>query len=250
MVHAQYLVVGSSHAALEAVSAIRMHDPEGSLALVTRDSRLPYSPTVLPYVVSGRSAPDNVFLRATDYFVGQRVAYMADRALTRLHPERNAATLSDGAEIAYDKLLLATGASPAIPPIPGIEQVPYHVLRTLDDALKLKAAVAASRRAIVLGGGLVGMHAAENLVKGGADVTIVEMQPQVLGSCGGRLHRTRVCRERRAHSHRTSRRQALARRRRRHGASGRWPDPRGGSAADGDRRKARHGLSCGQPRRA
>ena len=147
MVHAQYLVVGSSHAALEAVSAIRMHDPEGSLALVTRDSRLPYSPTMLPYVVSGRSAPDNVYLRAADYFAGQRVAYMADRALARLHPERNAATLSDGVEIAYGKLLLATGASPAIPPIPGIEQVPYHVLRTLDDALKLKAAVAASRRA-------------------------------------------------------------------------------------------------------
>jgi phenylglyoxylate dehydrogenase epsilon subunit len=182
MVHAQYLVVGSSHAALEAVSAIRMHDPEGSLALVTRDSRPPYSPTVLPYVVSGRSAPDNVFLRAADYFAGQRVAYMADRALARLDPERNAATLSDGVEIAYDKLLLATGASPAIPPIPGIEQVPYHVLRTLDDALKLKAAVAASRRAVVLGGGLVGMHAAENLVKGGVEVTIVEMQPQVLGT--------------------------------------------------------------------
>jgi phenylglyoxylate dehydrogenase epsilon subunit len=107
---------------------------------------------------------------------------MADCALARLAPERNAATLSDGVEIAYDKLLLATGASPAIPRIPGIEQVPYHVLRTLDDALKLKAAVAASRRAVVLGGGLVGMHAAENLVKAGADVTIVEMQPQVLGA--------------------------------------------------------------------
>ena len=110
MVHTQYLVVGSSHAALEAVSAIRMHDPEGSLALVTRDSRLPYSPTVLPYVVSGRAAPDNVYLRAADYFAGQRVAYMADRALARLEPERNAATLSDGGEIAYDKLLLATAA--------------------------------------------------------------------------------------------------------------------------------------------
>jgi len=96
MVHAQYLVVGSSHAALEAVSAIRTHDPEGSLALVTRDSRLPYSPTVLPYVVSGRSAPDNVYLRAPDYFAGQRVTYMADSGLAQLHPERNAATLSDG----------------------------------------------------------------------------------------------------------------------------------------------------------
>ncbi len=179
---AQYLVVGSSHAALEAIDAIRMHDPEGSLALVTRDNRPPYSPTVLPYVVSGRSALDNVHLRKPEYFSERRVACTLGRSLVRIEPERNLATLSDGVEIAYDKLLLATGASPALPPIPGIETVPYHVLRTLDDALRLKAAIAVSRRAVVLGGGLVGMHAAENLVKAGADVTIVEMQPQVLGA--------------------------------------------------------------------
>ncbi len=182
MAHAQYLVVGSSHAALEAVSAIRMHDVDGSVTLVTRDSRLPYSPTALPYVVSGRLAASNVYLRAADYFAKQRVNYISDRTLARLRPERNVATLSDGDEIAYDKLLLATGASPAIPAIPGIEAVPFHVLRTLDDALQLKNAIAGARRAVVLGAGLVGMHAAENLVKAGAEVSIVEMQPQVLGA--------------------------------------------------------------------
>jgi phenylglyoxylate dehydrogenase epsilon subunit len=57
MEQTKYLVVGSSHAALEALTAIRMHDAEGSLTLLTRDPHLPYSPTVLPYVVSGRSAP-------------------------------------------------------------------------------------------------------------------------------------------------------------------------------------------------
>ncbi|ABE38750.1 phenylglyoxylate:acceptor oxidoreductase PadH subunit [Rhodopseudomonas palustris BisB5] len=182
MMQAQYLVVGSSHAALEAVDAIRMHDAEGSIALLTRDSHLPYSPTVLPYVVSGRSAPDHVYLRTPAYFAERRVSYLPGRALARVAPERSAATLSDGGEIAYGKLLLATGASPALPAIPGIDAVPYHVLRTLDDALRLKAAIAASRRAVVLGGGLVGMHAAENLVKAGAEVSIVEMQSQVLAA--------------------------------------------------------------------
>ncbi|MCK0505408.1 NAD(P)/FAD-dependent oxidoreductase, partial [Aromatoleum anaerobium] len=63
MEQTQYLVVGSSHAALEAISAIRMHDATGTLTVVTRDAHLPYSPTVLPYVVSGKSAPERVFLR-------------------------------------------------------------------------------------------------------------------------------------------------------------------------------------------
>jgi phenylglyoxylate dehydrogenase epsilon subunit len=67
-----------------------------------------------------------------------------------------------------------------VPPIPGLRDSRFHVLRTLDDALGLKAALGQARRAVVLGAGLVGMHAAENLAKAGAAVTVVEMQPHVL----------------------------------------------------------------------
>lgn len=179
MEQTQYLVVGSSHAALEAITAIRMHDPDGTLTLVTRDAHLPYSPTVLPYVVSGRSAPDNVFLRDTAFFEHNRVNLRLGVALRKLHTDRNVAELADGVEIEYGKVILATGASPAIPPIPGIDSVPYHVLRTLDDATRLREAMQRSRQAVVLGAGLVGMHAAENLVKAGANVTIVEMSAQL-----------------------------------------------------------------------
>jgi phenylglyoxylate dehydrogenase epsilon subunit len=179
MEQTKYLVVGSSHAALEAVTAIRMHDPEGSLTLLTRDPHLPYSPTVLPYVVSGRSAPDGIFLRDEKFFADHHVQLKRGTALKALHVERNAAELADGSEIAYEKILLATGAAPAIPPIPGLDQVAYHVLRTLDDATKLNAAIRSSKQAVVLGAGLVGMHAAENLVKAGASVTIVEMAKQL-----------------------------------------------------------------------
>ncbi|MBB4197893.1 FAD-dependent oxidoreductase [Rhodoblastus sphagnicola] len=183
MPHAHYLVVGGSHAALEAVNAIRMCDADNNVTLLTRDRRPPYSPTALPYVVSGRASPEKLVLRTQDDFARQRVDYRAGAELARINPERKVAVLSDGAEIAFEKLLLATGASPAIPPIPGVETVPYHVLRTMDDALRLKQAIAKARRAVVLGAGLVGMHAAEHLVEAGAEVAIVEMQEQVLGAC-------------------------------------------------------------------
>ncbi|QTQ32217.1 Phenylglyoxylate:acceptor oxidoreductase [Aromatoleum bremense] len=179
MEHTQYLVVGSSHAALEAISAIRMHDATGTLTVVTRDAHLPYSPTVLPYVVSGKSAPERVFLRDDDFFARNAVSYRPGAGLAALDADANTAELADGTHLAYDKLLLATGTSPAIPPIPGIDTVAYHVLRTLDDALGLREAIAQSRQAVVLGAGLVGMHAAENLVKAGASVTIVEMSDQL-----------------------------------------------------------------------
>jgi len=180
MAQTEYLVVGSSHAALEAINAIRRHDVSGSLTLVTRDTHLPYSPTLLPYLVSGRSAPERMFLRDERFFAGQCVDYRAGRALASLRPERACAVLADGREIRYAKALLATGAEPVVPPIPGIDHVTYHVLRTLDDALRLKAAIAGTRQAVVLGGGLVGMHAAENLVKAGVEVTVIEMQDRIL----------------------------------------------------------------------
>jgi len=180
MPQTHYLIVGSSHAALEALAAIRMHDTAGSITLVTRDPHLPYSPTVLPYVVSGRSAPDNILLRDAAYFAAQQVTLRRGLALTAVDTTNNTAHFADGSSIGYAKLLLATGAAPAIPPLPGLPRVKYHVLRTLDDALRLRDALGSARQAVVLGAGLVGLHAAENLAKAGIAVSVVEMQAQVL----------------------------------------------------------------------
>src|SRR4030067_1161370 len=119
MQHTHYLIVGASHAALSALHAIRLHDPEQAVTLLTRDDSLPYSPTVLPYVVSGRSAPGRAGLRF-----------------------------------------------PVRPP-PA-------------DAPALREALPRVKRAVVLGGGLIGMHAAENLAKGGVEVSVGELQPHVL----------------------------------------------------------------------
>ena len=178
--HTDYLIAGASHAALAAVHAIRLVDVDGSLTVISRDRELPYSPTVLPYVVSGRSDPKRVFLRDHAYFASARAAYRCGHALVRVDPASRVAELDDGSRLQFEKLLLATGARPVVPPIPGLESVPYHVLRTLDDALRLRAQLPQTRQAIVLGAGLIGMHAAENLCTGGARVTIIEHQAQVL----------------------------------------------------------------------
>ncbi len=178
--HADYLIIGSSHAALAALHTLRMHDSEGAVTMVTRDASLPYSPTVLPYVVSGRSQPERVFLRDDAYFRAQKVDYLSGIEVERVAADRNVVRLANGDEIGYKALLVATGAQPVVPPIPGLGGVRYHVLRTLDDAVALRAAAAGARRAVVLGAGLIGMHAAENLAHAGADVAIVERLPHVL----------------------------------------------------------------------
>ncbi|NMG27801.1 NADH-dependent phenylglyoxylate dehydrogenase subunit epsilon [Aromatoleum evansii] len=183
-----YVVLGASHAGLEALRAIRAHDADGSIAVLDREARLPVSPTVLPYVVSGKCAEDRIALRERSWFDAQRVDYRQQAAAAALDAARSRLRLADGREIGYGKLLLATGAAPALPPIEGLSDVRFHVLRTLADALALRDAAnevaseagRSAGRAVVLGAGLVGMHAAENLVRAGARVTIVEMRGQVL----------------------------------------------------------------------
>ena len=180
MQHAHYLIVGASHAALSALHAIRLHDAEQDVTLLTRDDSLPYSPTVLPYVVSGRSNPGRVFLRDERYFTEHKVNYLRAAKVKNVNVAASAVELADGRRIGFDKLLLATGAAPLLPPIPGLAGLKFHVLRTLADALALRAALPQVKRAIVLGGGLIGMHAAENLAKGGVHTSVVEVQPHVL----------------------------------------------------------------------
>ena len=167
-----YLIVGASHAALAALHAIRMVDTDHEITVVGKDDGLPYSPTVLPYIVSGRADAQRVFLRDGDYFRKHGVDYLAGSELAGVAPERNIARLANGEELAYAKLLLATGAMPALPPIDGLQEVPFHVLRTLEDALKLRQALPAARQAVVLGAGLIGMHAAENFAESGAAESI------------------------------------------------------------------------------
>jgi phenylglyoxylate dehydrogenase epsilon subunit len=180
MAGSKYLIVGSSHAGLEALHAIRAVDPEGSITMVTRDGHLPYSPTILPYIVSDCSRPGKVTLRSDDYFQKHDVEFTRGAELVSLDTKRKTATLSDGTSRTYEKLLLATGASPVIPLIKGLDQVRFHVLRTMDDALELRQAIGNAKRAVVLGAGLIGTHGAENLAKAGLKVTLIETQGQIL----------------------------------------------------------------------
>ncbi len=178
--HSKYLIVGSSHAALEAATAIRLIDADGALTLLTRDAHLPYSPTILPYLVSGRARPDKVVLRGQDYFRDNAIAFVPGAAVVSVDPAQSSLRLESGETWRYDKLLIATGAAPALPPIRGLADVPFHVLRSMDDAAGLRQAIGQARSAIVLGAGLIGMHAAENMAKAGVAVSVVELQPHVL----------------------------------------------------------------------
>jgi hypothetical protein len=193
MEQTKYLIVGSSHAALSALQAIRMQDAEGSLTLVTRDDA--------SAVFADRAALCRVRpLRARRASSCGRAPGSPEQG--RLHPRRGR---QGGARAAKRRTLRAAGdrlrasscSPPArrrLPPIPGLEGRQATMCCARWTMRRLNAGPAEdSKQAVVLGAGLVGMHAAENLVKAGAQVTVVEMQPRVLAGYfdadGGRDHR-------------------------------------------------------------
>jgi phenylglyoxylate dehydrogenase epsilon subunit len=180
MYHTKYLIVGSSHAGLSALDAIRLQDKEGSLTLVTQESCLPYSPTILPYVLSGQTQPEKVFLRSQQSLDALSVVFKPGAKVVTVDGKDRQVTLQSGEKLEYEKLLLATGAAPKLPPVQGLESVPHHVLRTLEDARALRSKIRTEATAVVLGAGLIGLHAAENLAKGGMKVVVVEALSQVL----------------------------------------------------------------------
>ena len=180
MKESKYLIIGSSHAGLSALDAIRVWDAEGSIMVLTQETQLPYSPTILPYLVSGETKPEMVFLRDAEGLERLGVDFEYGARVSGLDTAGHIVSLDSGKTVKYEKLLLATGASPVAPPIEGMEETPYYVLRTLEDASGLRSACRDGKSAVVLGAGLIGMHAAENLAKAGMQVTVVEAMGQVL----------------------------------------------------------------------
>jgi phenylglyoxylate dehydrogenase epsilon subunit len=176
----QYVIAGASHAGLTAAEAIRMQDPQGLITIVSREETLPYSPTILPYVVSGAAEPQAVFVRTAEAFRQANVRYLNNQKVVQINSEDRTVLLHSGRVVAYDKLLLATGAAPLMPPIEGLQATPFHVLRTLVDALAIKKAMAGAQSAIILGAGLIGLHLAENLVQAGLRVCLADTLDRIL----------------------------------------------------------------------
>lgn len=174
----KYLIIGGSHAGLSAVEAIQRCDSQGTLTLLTREKRLPYSPTALPYIISGKADPEKTALRPADFF--KDLTYINGVFATRIDTKCGEVFLDDGRTIGYEKLLIATGAEALVPGIPGIDSVEFSCLRTLADAQKIRKEMARADSAIILGAGFIGMHAAENLANAGVKVTIVEAVDQIM----------------------------------------------------------------------
>ena len=175
----KYVIIGNSFAGMFAAEAIRRHDSEGEVWIISREPQHVYSRAMIHEMLSGVVEEEMVYLRDWDFYEKHNIKSLLGHEVTGVDTERKVLRI-DGNEMEYDKLLIATGGNPFVPPVPGLDDVEHYTFTTLDDARKLKDACRGRHNAVVLGAGLIGLQCAEALRHMDMNVTVVEMADTVL----------------------------------------------------------------------
>ncbi|APU13602.1 MULTISPECIES: NAD(P)/FAD-dependent oxidoreductase [Actinoalloteichus] len=179
------VVVGSSVAGLTVVDTVRRHGFDGAVTLIGDEVHLPYDrPPLSKQILAGDWAPERVRLRQREDLDGLDLDLRLGVTATGLDPERRRVALSDGGAAAYDRLVIATGVQPRrLPETDGVRGV--HTLRTLDDAVALRAALQPDTRLVVVGAGFLGTEIAAAARRLGARVWLLEPAPTPLAAVVG-----------------------------------------------------------------
>jgi nitrite reductase (NADH) large subunit len=176
----RYLIVGSGPAGISAVEEIRKSDPEGPITMITAEAHPASSPVMLTYWVSGRYPSERLFFRAMASWTQEhQVELRCGERATAVDVQRQAVTLSSGEDVHYDRLLIATGAVPVIPPIPGIRVKGVYAFRTFADAEGILTSRPALENLCIMGGGFIGIKLACHLQERGIKVAIFEKEPRL-----------------------------------------------------------------------
>lgn len=170
-----YVIIGAGPAGVRAAEALRQEDPSGSITLVSGEPGEPYARMAIPYILSGRIDEDGAAQRKTrGHFETLSIRYLnAEAKKVHAAAEGGRVELNDGSVLPYDRLLVATGSSPTLPPIPGTDLPGVVTCWTLQDARVIADKLAPGTRVIMVGAGFVAGVCMKALVESGAHLTVI-----------------------------------------------------------------------------
>lgn len=185
--HADVVIVGTGHGGAQAAIALRQHGFEGSILMIGRDTAPPYErPPLSKEYLAGDKGFERIMIRPEKFWAEKDIALRLGAAVTAIDPVRHALTLSDGGQVTYGKLIWSGGGDPRRLPVPGAVLPGVFYVRDKGDAdAMMRALDAGARRAVVIGGGYIGLEAAAVLRKLGCEVVLVEMLPRLLARVAG-----------------------------------------------------------------
>jgi len=174
------LVVGGGIAGQAVCEEVRRRDADVPLTLVCGEAVAPYDRVRLSHLLAGEADAAELALRPDDWYADRRVALALGREVVGLDADAGVARLDDGRELRFAQAALCTGSDPLMPPLPGIDLPGVHAFRTPQDCAAIAAGASNARRAVVIGGGLLGLEAAYGLVQHGVHVTVVHLVDRLM----------------------------------------------------------------------
>ncbi|ALS98342.1 nitrite reductase large subunit NirB [Lacimicrobium alkaliphilum] len=189
------LVVGNGMVGHHFVEQLSQQNSQAEITVLCGEPRLAYDRVHLSAFFDGKTA-DDLALTSEAQYHDWGVNFLTHAWVEKIDTEDKQVWLKDGRHLAYDKLVLATGSYPFVPPVPGGDQPHCLVYRTIEDLEAIAASAASSKVGVVIGGGLLGLEAANALKQLGLETHVVEFAPQLmavqLDAGGGRLLRDKI----------------------------------------------------------
>lgn len=174
------IIIGASHAAAQLSTSLRQEGWEGDILVIGDELYLPYHrPPLSKTFLSGDKTIEELFIRPATFYEKNNIQFKQGR-VTAINRAQQTLTLSDGTNLAYDKLALCMGARVRKASIVGEELAGVYYLRNIADVKSIQPYVAQGKRAVIIGGGYIGLETAAALKKQGMDVVVLEMADRIL----------------------------------------------------------------------
>jgi NAD(P)H-nitrite reductase large subunit len=174
------LIIGNSAAAVGAIEAVRRVDRAIPITVISDEPHPVYSRPLISHFLAGELKPEQIFYRPRNFYEKNGVQTLLGRHVVKVDFNKKTVKLENGEKVSYRQLLIATGGIPFIPKIEGLDKTGVYTFTKLDDAKKISSVLKETQRAVVIGGGLIGLKAAEALKKRNIEVTVVELADYIL----------------------------------------------------------------------
>lgn len=179
----QYVVIGNGVAAVGCIEGIRKEDAAGKIIVISKEPHPVYCRPLISYYLEGKTNLEKMAYRDKNFYERMECEVLYGKKAVQIDPSTKQIALNDDTVIPYDKLCIATGSSPFVPPFTGLESVEQkHSFMTIDDMLELEASINENSDVLIVGAGLIGLKCAEGLKDRVSSITICDLADRVLSS--------------------------------------------------------------------
>ncbi len=176
-----YVIIGNSAAAIGGIEGIRSLDKDGKITVVSSEKYHTYSRPLISYLLCKKTTEEKMKYRSDDFYKKNKCDVILGKKAVKTDGKK--VILEDETELPFDKLLIATGSRPFVPPMEGLDNVKEKfTFMSLDDAKALEKSLSKDKKVLIIGAGLIGLKCAEGIFDKVKDITVVDMADRILPS--------------------------------------------------------------------